>query len=254
MSSIFQAFNSRSGAVYHIGYPAVSRSVLGVYGACYAAFARAILALVYYAIERKSEQSRNWRRVYQLMLPSFSVHRIQFHCEHAHGSLWSLLTNILNQIPESVGFTTQKMVAFRLIWFLRVPFTLLRPNQLFWVFTLKMCTTPPAYVGLFIFCVANTQRPLGSGLPAAQNASKSQFSWFIMYAVNAGFGNTADVITNQPDYARWSWDHWAVIIPQVIANPISVTIRATFASWPLQPSTTLGAWTCGTSGIFYPKP
>jgi NCS1 family nucleobase:cation symporter-1 len=49
-----------------------------------------------------------------------------------------------------------------------------------------------------------------------------------MYAINAGIGNTANSITNQPDYARWSSDHWAVTIPQLIANPISVTISSTF--------------------------
>jgi nucleobase:cation symporter-1, NCS1 family len=53
ISSIFQALNSRSGAVYHVGYPIVSRSVFGMYGAYYVVFARAVLAVVYYAIKRK---------------------------------------------------------------------------------------------------------------------------------------------------------------------------------------------------------
>jgi NCS1 family nucleobase:cation symporter-1 len=137
-------------------------------------------------------------------------------------------TSIPNHIPESIGFTTQQMLAFLLYWLVHIPFTLLRPNQLSWVFTLKMCTIPPAYIGLFIFCMVNTKGQLGGGLPSAQKASKSEFSWFIMYAINAGIGNTANSITNQPDYARWSSDHWAVIIPQLIANPISVTISSTF--------------------------
>ena len=137
-------------------------------------------------------------------------------------------TSIPNHIPESVGFTTQQMLAFFLYWLVHVPFTLLRPNQLSWVFTLKMCTIPPAYIGLFIFCMINTKGQLGGGLAKAQNVSSSQFSWFIMYAINAGIGNTANSITNQPDYARWSTDKWAVIIPQLIANPLSVTISSTF--------------------------
>lgn len=140
----------------------------------------------------------------------------------------SAFTDIPNHIAESTGFTTQQMLAFFLYWLVHVPFTLLRPNQLSWVFTLKMCTIPPAYIGLFIFCMANTKGKMGNALPRAADVSNSQFSWFIMYAINAGIGNTANSITNQPDYARWSTDRWAVIIPQLIANPISVTISATF--------------------------
>lgn len=140
----------------------------------------------------------------------------------------SAYTNIPNHISPSAGFTTQQMLAFFLYWLIHIPFTLLRPNQLSWVFTLKMCTIPPAYIGLFIYCMVATKGQMGSALPAAERVSKSQFSWFIMYAINAGVGNTANTITNQPDYARWSTTRWAVVIPQVIANPISVTISSTF--------------------------
>ena len=137
-------------------------------------------------------------------------------------------TDIPNHLPLSTGFTTQQMLAFFLYWLIHIPFTLLRPNQLAWVFTLKMCTIPPAYIGLFIFCMVNTHAKMGHALPMAASASKAQFSWFIMYAINSGLGNTANTITNQPDYSRWSKTKWAVIIPQVIANPLSVTISSTF--------------------------
>jgi NCS1 family nucleobase:cation symporter-1 len=63
ISSIFQALNSRCGAVYHIGYPVVSRSVFGMYGAYYVVFARAVLAVVYYAIKCKTPNSSEWPRV-----------------------------------------------------------------------------------------------------------------------------------------------------------------------------------------------
>lgn len=51
ISSIAMAINSREGEVYHIGYPIVSRSVFGTYGAFYVVFARAVLAVVYYGIK-----------------------------------------------------------------------------------------------------------------------------------------------------------------------------------------------------------
>lgn len=58
IAAVFKAINSRCGAVYHIGYPVVSRSVFGMYGAYYMVFARALLALLYYAIKGKFSQER----------------------------------------------------------------------------------------------------------------------------------------------------------------------------------------------------
>lgn len=51
IAAIFKVINSRCGAVYHVGYPIVSRSVFGMYGAYYVVAARALLALVYYSIK-----------------------------------------------------------------------------------------------------------------------------------------------------------------------------------------------------------
>ena len=137
-------------------------------------------------------------------------------------------TDIPNHIPESVGITTQQMLAFILYWLIYIPITMLRPNQMTWIWTMKMMTIPPAYIGLFIFCMVNTKGRLGNGLASAQNVSKSQFSWFIMYAINAGIGNASNTTTNQPDYSRWSTTPWACIWPQLIANPLSITISASF--------------------------
>ena len=47
--------------------------------------------------------------------------------------------DIANHLPASAGITTKQMLAFFLYWLVHIPFTLLRPYQLRWVFTLKMC-------------------------------------------------------------------------------------------------------------------
>lgn len=137
-------------------------------------------------------------------------------------------TNIPNHIASSAGFTTQQMLAFLLYWLIHIPFTMFRPNQLAWVFTLKMFTIPPAYIGLFIFCMVNTKAALGEGLLGDKRTTKGEYSWLVMLAINAGIGSSANVIANQPDYSRWSSDPWAAIFPQLIAHPLSATISSTF--------------------------
>jgi len=71
-------------------------------------------------------------------------------------------TSIPNAIPASIGFTTQQFLAFFLYWLIHIPFVFLRPNQLKWLFTLKMATMIPAMTGLFIFCMVNTKGQLGT--------------------------------------------------------------------------------------------
>lgn len=42
--------------------------------------------------------------------------------------------------------------------------------------------------------MVNTKGRVGGGLPASAATSASSFSWFIMYAINAGLGNTVRMI------------------------------------------------------------
>jgi len=206
VSSIAMAINSRSGEVYHVGYPIISRAVFGTWGAYYVVFARAVLAIVYYAIKLYVGSSFVVVMLTAVFGDSFR--------------------NIHNSVPLSVGMSTQQFIAFFLYWLVHIPFTLLRPYQLRWVFTLKMVTVVPACFGLFIFCMVNTKGNIGGGIPAAPLANSTNFAWFVVYAFNSGLGNTANIITNQPDFSRWAKYKYASVWSQLIANPISVTINA----------------------------
>ena len=51
ISSVAMAFNSRAASVYHLGFPCVGRSVFGMWGSYYFVGARAVLAIVWFAIQ-----------------------------------------------------------------------------------------------------------------------------------------------------------------------------------------------------------
>jgi NCS1 family nucleobase:cation symporter-1 len=135
-------------------------------------------------------------------------------------------TDIPNSIPASQGITSAGMLAFFLFWLMHLPFTALRPYQLKWLFNLKIVTMIPAVFGLFIFCMVNTNGRIGAGHLTQTSASTGGWGWFFVYSINAGMGNTATLITNQPDYARWSKTKTGAMWSQLIANPISVTLAA----------------------------
>ena len=86
IASIFKAINSRCGAVYHLGYPVISRSVFGMYGAYYVVFARAVLALIYYAIKGSCVQ--NVACVDLMLIKSFSLRWVFLRGQYASSSLW----------------------------------------------------------------------------------------------------------------------------------------------------------------------
>jgi NCS1 family nucleobase:cation symporter-1 len=133
-------------------------------------------------------------------------------------------TDIPNHIPLSVGITTQGMLAFFLFWLVHFPFCAFRPYQLRGFFWFKSIIVLPAVWGLFIFCMVNTKGNVGSVYASKITSSKG---WFIMYAINSGMGNTATLITNQPDIARWSKTNSGAQWSQLATQPLSVTLSAT---------------------------
>lgn len=190
VSSIAMAINSRSGEVYHVGYPIISRAVFGTWGAYYVVFARSVLAIVYYAIKLYIGSSFVVNMLTAGMLAPFVVLVHPLTLETVFGDSYR---NIHNSIPESVGMSTKQFIAFFLYWLAHIPFTLLRPYQLRWVFTLKMVTVVPACFGLFIFCMVNTKGNIGGGIPGVKSSSSS-FAWFVVYAFNSGLGNTVSKV------------------------------------------------------------
>ncbi|RDW59580.1 hypothetical protein BP6252_12667 [Coleophoma cylindrospora] len=201
------ALNSRCAEKYHVGFPIVARATFGMYGAFYAVGARAVLAVIYYSL-----------KLY--VGSSFMVNML-------HAVFGTGFTNIPNGLPESVGFTTQQMLAFFLFWLCHIPFAFFRPNQLKWLFTLKICMMIPAMCGLFIFCMVNTHGKIGAGHLTSAIPTTST-AWLFMYAINSSIGGHSTLITNQPDYSRWARKPWSSVWTQLIFWPISVTISASF--------------------------
>lgn len=205
ISSIAMAFNSRSASVYNIGFPCVARSVFGMWGSYYFVGARAVLAVIWYSVQ----MYYGGQYMYNMLRAIFGHNFV----------------NIPNHIPTSAGITTNVMLAFFLSWLVHLPFCYFRPYQLRRFFWFKTIVSLPAMFGLFIWAMVNTGGHIGK-LYTASSTSTSTTAWLILAGINSGMGNTATLITNQPDYARWSKSRGAPIWTQLIVNPIAVTISA----------------------------
>ncbi|KAJ5646240.1 allantoin [Penicillium lividum] len=205
ISSIAMAFNSRAATMYHIGYPAVARAVFGMYGSYYFVAARAALAIIWFGVQLYTGSSY----LSNMMRAIFGSH----------------FENIPNHIPESMGITTKGMLCFFLFWLIHFFFCFFRPYQIKKFFWFKGFVMVPGIVGVFIYCMVACHGDVSGALPASTSGS---LGWFIMHAINSGMGNTATLITNQPDIARWSTSKNAAITSQIFVQPIAVTVSATF--------------------------
>ncbi|KAE8360939.1 permease for cytosine/purines, uracil, thiamine, allantoin-domain-containing protein [Aspergillus caelatus] len=205
--SIAMAFNSRAASVYHIGYPCVARSVFGMWGSYYFVGARAVMAVIWYGVQ----VYYGAEYMYNILRAIFGHH----------------FTDIPNRLPTSAGITSSLMLAFFLCWLVQLPFCHFRPYQLRKFFWFKSIVSLPSMFGLFIWAMVDTKGRIGS-LSTSTSRSSSATAWLILAGINSGIGNLANLITNQPDYSRWSNTPNASVWTQLIVTPISVTLSASF--------------------------
>ncbi|KAI1849768.1 hypothetical protein JX266_004717 [Neoarthrinium moseri] len=206
IASVAMAFNSRAASKYHLGYPAISRAVFGMYGSYYFVGARAVLAAVWYGIQLYSGSGHVGNMLRAIFGDAYK--------------------NIPNHIPESAGITTKGMLAFFLFWLIHLVFCFFRPYQLVRFFWFKGFIMLPAVAGVFIYCMIESDGKVNHTLP--QVSVKGGLGWAIMHGINSGMGNTATLITNQPDIARWSKTPNASIFSQLLIQPLAVTLSAAF--------------------------
>nr|POE77586.1 allantoin permease [Quercus suber] len=67
---------------------------------------------------------------------------------------------------------------------------------------------------------------VGVGHLKSATTANNGWGWFFISSINAGMGNTATLITNQPDIARWSKTKSGAMWSQLFSNPIAVTLSA----------------------------
>lgn len=99
LASSFLCMTGRIGAVYHVGFPVISRSSFGIWGALWPVFNRAVMAAVWYGV-----QSWIGGECVFLMIRS----------------IWESWNNVPNTM-EGSGTTTNMWVSFFIFWLLSLP-------------------------------------------------------------------------------------------------------------------------------------
>ncbi|KAK6365953.1 hypothetical protein LTS17_010920 [Exophiala oligosperma] len=173
--------NGVIGAHYHIPFPVAIRASCGFYFARFAVIIRMATAMFWHAIQ------------------TWTGSLAMFQCIRA---IWPSFLDIPNTIPESMGVTTNQMVAHLVFWSIQFPILLTPPHKLRWFFVFKIFIVLTVSTAVVI---AMTKKANGVGRIWDQeySISGSARSWRILNNYSSQCGGWATMATNIPDFTRY---------------------------------------------------
>ncbi|OAG04292.1 uracil permease [Paraphaeosphaeria sporulosa] len=176
------ALNGAIGVIHHAPFPVLARASWGFWGSYIAIISRAILAIFWFAI-----QTMNGGNTVRVML----------------GAIWPSFLTLENHIPESQGIDTKSMISFFLFWLIQVPFLVMHPNNLRWLFMVKSVVVPIAWIAILVWAFVATD---GGGhlFDEKSKIQGSAYSWAFLSSLTSVIGNYATLSVNQADFSRYS--------------------------------------------------
>ncbi|KAL4795187.1 permease for cytosine/purines, uracil, thiamine, allantoin-domain-containing protein [Aspergillus venezuelensis] len=226
LAGLLVSANSKAAARYHIGFPAIARSVYGMWGSSYQVAVRAILACVWYATE--VYECASYLQI--MMMAIFGRH----------------FTDIPNHVPESIGYTTQQFLCYFLVWVIMIPLLFKRPYQMKWFFTSSCILSFPAIFGLFIYCLVKSGGKISLDSFKSSPLSQSEKVWQIIYAFSSTISSGSSYIESIPDMARWAHSPYSpiyiTIFTNSVFNPLS-SVLGILGTSALQTATGQTIWT-----------
>lgn len=175
--------NGAVGAEWHIGFPVLSRAILGIWGSYLAIVQRIVLSFTWFAVQ-------SWTgglcvcAILSAIFPTF--HRMP------------------NTLPLSANLTTQRLVGWVVYNLITAPLLWIPPEKtrrlLFGMNLVSFITLLSMMI--YLLSAAHGAGPLLSAPSTAQ--SSSELGWAIMQGITTVIGGIAVGLTNQPDYSRFA--------------------------------------------------
>lgn len=160
----------------------IARASWGFWGSYIAIVSRAILATFWFAI-----QTMNGAYTVRAMI----------------GAIWPSFLTLPSRIPAWEGIDDATLGCFVIFWFLQVPFLVMHPNKLRWLFLAKSIIVPAAWIAILGWAIGSTR---GQDIfdQTATVPKGSAYSWAFLASMNSVIGNYATLSVNQADFSRYS--------------------------------------------------
>ncbi|KAK8864110.1 hypothetical protein IAR55_001356 [Kwoniella newhampshirensis] len=176
--------NGIIGAKLHTPFAVSARSVYGYWGSKFPVFSRMVIACFWLSIN-------SWTGgVYVTLM-------IQ--------AIWPQYARLKNSIPVSEGATSRDFLSFFLFWAMQLPFIMIHPSKLAWVFNVKAVAVPCVALATMIWCLVEARPNVSQALNHQANRAapgSARFQAFI-YAVTSTQGTWATLALNIGDFSRY---------------------------------------------------
>lgn len=119
------------------------------------------------------------------------------------GAIWPSFLTLPSRIPAWEGIDDATLGSFVIFWLVQLPFLVMHPNRLRWLFMAKSIIVPIAWVVILAWALASTR---GTDIFGEQkpSVSGSSYSWAFLASMNSVIGNYATLSVNQADFSRYS--------------------------------------------------
>ncbi|KAL2432210.1 Transporter aclS [Exophiala dermatitidis] len=175
--------NGAIGAKWHIGFPVLSRSIWGVYGAYIIIVQRIVLSLTWFAVQ-------SWTG-------GLCVSAVL-------GSIFSSYHHMENTLPASANTTTKNFVGWVVYNIITIPILYIPPEKtrrlLYVMNGISFATL--VSIMIYVLSAAHGAGPLLSAPATAK--SGSALGWAIVQGITTVIGGIAVGLTNQADYSRFA--------------------------------------------------
>ena len=212
--------NGTVGARLHVPFPVLNRSSFGFWFSYFSVISRVVLAMFWFGIQtfvgsecvyqvRSTSRYPLFTRLF-LRCPSFP---------QMLKAIWASIARLPNHLPPSANITTTGtclldplqsldsshaapfigMICYFLYWLLQLPFMLISPQKIRWLFLVKAIIVPPTWLALLIWAFVKVP-PNSSILAQKAKLSGSALSWAWLSALNSTLGLYATLGVNIPDF------------------------------------------------------
>jgi cytosine/uracil/thiamine/allantoin permease len=130
-------------------------------------------------------------------------------------AIWPSIVHMHNRFPEQTGITsigcdlficvstmsddTPGLVCYAVFWTAQLPFLLLSPQHLRYLFLVKSILVPAAWVAIFIWSLTRVPPSVSLG-PNRASLSGSKLSWAWLSAMNTAIAGYCTLSVNIPDF------------------------------------------------------
>ncbi|KAI0795805.1 cytosine-purine permease [Abortiporus biennis] len=199
--SVVMVLNGTIGARLHVAFPVLNRSSFGFWFSYFSVISRVVLSMFWFGIQTFTGSEC----VYQMLK-----------------AIWPSIAHMRNQLSESSNITTSGMMCYFLYWLLQLPFMLISPQRIRWLFVAKALIVPAAWLAMLIWAFIKVPSSKGFFEQKA-TLHGSDLSWAWLSALNAALGIYSTLAVNIPDFTRYAKDERAQYV-QLAIIPVAFTL------------------------------